>query len=212
MKFTIVILSALLCLQANAAAPRAEDKSDEALVAAAEQLIAETGAGDESMEKAALAAKSTSVAEANTDAKVGAKSVAELKESEIPVILTGKTTADEKGNSIWRMMASLAVIAVTAAIGIYVSKRYARKKDKGGQKARIELMHQLHLGPRKSIGLIRVAGETMLVGITEQNINMLKSVTLIDDELEHVAGKDFNGFLEDEFSIEDVRSALSPRA
>jgi flagellar protein FliO/FliZ len=198
MKFTIVILSALLCLQANAAAPRSEDKSDEALVAAAEQLIAEASAGDESMEKTALAAKSTSVAE--------------LKESEIPVILTGKTTADEKGNSIWRMMASLAVIAVTAAIGIYVSKRYARKKDKGGQKARIELMHQLHMGPRKSIGLIRVAGETMLVGITEQNINMLKSVTLIDDELEHVAGKDFNGFLEDEFSIEDVRSALSPRA
>lgn len=204
MKFTIVILSALLCLQTNAAASRSEEKSDEALMAAAEQLIAEADAGDDSMEKAALAVKSTPVAEA--------KAVTDLKESEIPVILTGKTTADEKGNSIWRMVASLAVIAVTAVIGIYVSRRYAHKKDKGGQKARIELMHQLHMGPRKSIGLIRVAGETMLVGITEQNINMLKAVTLIDDELEHVAGKDFNGFLEDEFSIEDVRSALSPRA
>jgi flagellar protein FliO/FliZ len=200
MKFTIVILSALLCFQANASAPRSEEKSDEALVAAAEQLIAEADAGNVTMEKAALAAKATVPA------------ATELKESEIPVVLTGKTRADEKGNSIWRMVASLAVIAVTAVIGIYLSKRYSRSKDKGGQKARIELMHQLHMGPRKSIGLIRVAGETILVGITDQNINMLKAVTLIDDELAHVAGKDFNGFLEDEFSIEDVRSALSPRA
>jgi flagellar protein FliO/FliZ len=205
MKFTIVILSALLCLNVYAA-PRTEDKekSDEALVAAAEQLIAESQAEE---------VKTEEKAEPAAEAKAEAKPEAELKESEIPVVMSAKKAEADKGNSIWRMVASLAIVAVTAAIGLFVSKRWARKKDKGGQKARIEMMHQLHLGPRKSIGLIRVAGETMLVGITDQNINMLKAVTLIDDELEHVMGKDFNGFLEDEFSIEDVRSALSsPRA
>jgi len=205
MKFTIVILTALFCLNATAASRT--DESDAALVAAAEQLIAEGNVESGAPERSATEVKSTS----SEPAVVEAKPETELKESEIPIVLSGKKSADDKGNSIWRMVAALGVVAVTAAVGIYVSKRYARKKDKGGQKARIELMHQLHLGPRKSIGLIRVAGETMLVGITDQNINMLKAVTLIDDELEHVMGKDFNGFLEDEFSIEDVRTALSPR-
>jgi hypothetical protein len=40
---------------------------------------------------------------------------------------------------------------------------------------------------------------------------MLKSVALIDDELENIAGKNFNNFLEEDFSIEDVRNALGPR-
>ncbi len=208
MKFTLIILSTLFCLNAHAA-PKSDEKSDEALVAAAEQLIAE--GKSEAMAEDGLATEVKSTSSGSDAVEASAKGV-ELKESEIPVILSGKKTADEKGNSIWRMVASLAVIAVTAAIGIFVSKRYAHKKDKGGKVARIELMHQLHLGPKKSIGLIRVAGETMLVGITDQNINMLKAVTLIDDELEHVVNKDFNGFLEDEFSIEDVRSALSPRS
>jgi flagellar protein FliO/FliZ len=206
MNFTIVILSALLCLNV-AAAPRTEDKekSDEALVAAAEQLIAESQAEEPKAEEP----KAEEAAAA--PAEVAAPK--ELKESEIPVVMSAKKAEADKGHSIWRMVASLAIVAVTAGVGLFVSKRWARKKDKGGQKARIEMMHQLHLGPRKSIGLIRVAGETMLVGITDQNINMIKAVTLIDDELEHVMGKDFNGFLEDEFSIEDVRSALSsPRA
>ena len=192
MKFTIVILSAVFCLNARAAE---EKSSDEALVAAAEQLIAEGQAEDKNQSEA------TPVVEA--------KKEAEPKESEIPVVMSSAKPEGAKDNGIWRLVASLGVVAVTAAIALFAAKRWGRKKDKGGQKARIELMHQLHMGPRKSIGLIRVAGETILVGITDQNINMLKAVTLIDEELEHIAHKDFNGFLEDEFSIEDVRTALT---
>jgi hypothetical protein len=59
--------------------------------------------------------------------------------------------------------------------------------------------------------LIRVAGEAILIGCTDQSVNMLKTVTLSDDELEGLLGKDFNGFLEDDFKIEDMRTALQPR-
>jgi len=187
MRFAIVILSALLCLQLNAETSK-DEKSDEALVAAAEKLIAE----------------------GRTESTVDAP-VRELSESEIPVVISAKKAGGEKGGNIWRVLASLGVIAVTAAVVLYASKRWTRGKDKGGQKARIEMMHQFHLGPRKSVALIRVSGEAMLIGVTDHNINMIKAVTLIDDELEHVMGKDFNNFLEDEFSIEDVRSALGPR-
>lgn len=193
MNFAVWIVALCFSLPAFGAST-ADEKSDEALVAAAEQLIAE---GD-----------SAKKVEPPAEPKV---EKAEPKESEIPIVMSEKKATEEKGGAIWRMVASLAVIAVTAAGVLFASKRWARRKDIGGAKARIEMMHQYHLGPRKSIGLIRVAGETLLIGITEQNINMLKPVTLIDDELEHIANKDFNNFLEDEFSIEDVRNALSPR-
>ncbi|NJL24581.1 MAG: flagellar biosynthetic protein FliO [Calothrix sp. SM1_5_4] len=136
---------------------------------------------------------------------------ADQPESQIPVVLTPKIAAKTETNTVWRLVASVALVAVVGGALFLASRRWARGKDKGGQKARIEILHQFHLGPRKSLALIRVAGETMLVGITDHNINMLKSIALIDDELEGVFKKDFNGFLEDEFSIEDVRSALGSR-
>lgn len=199
MKFTAVILSALLCLPLWA--EQNDEKSDEALVAAAEQLLAE-----------ADAEKNMSSASSNKTDLTELKSETELKESEIPVVISAKKEEKAESNMIWRVVASIGVLLIVSGVGILAVKRWRVQKDKGGTKARIEIMHQLHMGPKKSLALIRVSGETMLIGITDNNVNMLKSVTLIDDELEHVIGKDFNDFLEDEFSIEDVRSALNPRA
>ncbi len=203
MKFTIVILSAFLCLNARANDVSTDDKSIEAIEAAANQLIAEGGRIEE---KPQDAIKSEA---AGIDAKAAS---GELKESEIPISIETKKAEKTEGNLVYRMIASLGVVLVVAGAATFAAKKWRHNKDKGGQKARIEIMHQLHLGPKKSIGLIRVAGEALLVGITDQNITMLKTVTLIDDELEGIMGKNFNNFLEDEFSIEDVRSALGPRA
>jgi flagellar protein FliO/FliZ len=205
MKFTVVILSVLLCLPTWAAEITADEKSsDEAIEAAANQLIAEGGTID--------VKKSEEVkADSSTEVETKAASV-DLKESEIPVVVEDKKIEKSENNFVWRLGASLGILLIVAGVATYAGKKWRHKKNVGGQKARIEIMHQLHLGPKKSIGLIRVAGETFLVGITDQNINMLKSVTLIDDELENIVGKTFNNFLEDEFSIEDVRTALGPRA
>jgi len=190
MSFTIVILTGMLCLNAGAES-NIDGRSDDAIVAAAEQLIAESDAPPFA---------------AAVDVKK------ELKESEIPVLLEPKKATKSGSNMIWRLVASLGIIAAVAGIMIFASKKWGQKADRGGKTARIEIMHQHHLGPRRSIALIRVAGETMLLGITDQNVNMLKTITLIDEELEGAMNKDFNGFLEDEFSIEDVRNAINPRA
>jgi flagellar biosynthetic protein FliO len=203
MKFTLVILTALLCL--NAGAADISKESDEAIEAAANQLIAEGGRIEKSP-------ASASVSAAATEAAAGTVADA-VPESEIPLVSEVKKAEKSEGNLAWRMIASLGIVLVVAGCAAYAGKKYRRLKDKGGQKsARIEIMHQLHLGPKKSVGLIRVAGEAILIGITDQNINMLKSVALIDDELENVVGKNFNNFLEEDFSIEDVRNALAPRA
>jgi flagellar protein FliO/FliZ len=227
MKFTFVILAAALCLNAHAESS-IDQRSDDALIAAAEQLIAEgeqnAGKKTEQKAEAKADAKADAKAEDKADAKTEAstsEAIASMtghgsdetdtrKESEIPVVLTSTKESKANGNIIWRLVASLGVLVLVAGGLVVAGKRWTRQKDKGGNKARIEIMHQLHLGPKRSVALIRVSGETMLIGITDHNVSMIKAVTLIDDELENAVTQDFNGFLEDEFSIEDVRNALGP--
>lgn len=227
MRFTIVTLAALLCLNFNAAA---EDKtSDEAIMQAAEKLISESAEAKAKKTSSATDAKATEAktieakgsTATTTDVKSASTDTAtseatpvnamETNEAQIPVFLSGKSTDKSSGNVLWRLVASVALLTVVGGALFYATKKYSRTKDKGGNKARIEIMHQLHMGPRKSVALLRVSGETFLIGVTDHNINMLKSVTLIDDELENVMNKDFNNFLEDEFSMEDVRTALDSR-
>lgn len=218
MRFTIVTLAALLCLNINA---HADDKtSDEAIMLAAEKLIsegAELKAAKTSQAKSAdtpavTPAAVTDAASTDTAASEATPvNAMEVNESQIPVFLTGKSGDKSAGNMMWRLAASAALLIVIGGVLMFAAKKYGRQKDKGGNKARIEIMHQLHMGPRKSVALLRVSGETFLIGVTDHSINMLKTVTLIDDELENVMGRDFNNFLEDEFSVEDVRTALDSR-
>lgn len=192
MRNTLVILGILFAVKAAAQTIGTVDAntSDEALIQAAEKMIQEQP----------------------KEAKVIDRTPPAIPENQIPVAMkpVSETVVQAPTDTTWRLAASLALIAVVGGGFYFAARRWRRTPDKGGQTARIEMMHQFHIGPRRSIALIRVAGETLLVGITDHNISMLKSVALIDDELDGVIGKkpDFNNFLEDEFSIEDVRSAL----
>jgi flagellar protein FliO/FliZ len=232
MRLTVVTLGALLCLSARAAAAVNLDKaSDEAIMAAAEQLVSEGKSlkteevtSEPAEEKAANAAAAAAAsaptgpspteALANADAaaaKPAAPAPEAQKESEIPIFAKSDKVVKSESNLIWRLVASMGVLLMVAGGLIYTSRRYSRGKNKGGEKVRIEVLHQYHMGPRKSLALVRVAGEAVLIGCTDQSINMIKSVTLIDDELEGILGKDFNEFLEDDFKIEDMRSAIQSR-
>src|SRR5262249_20807967 len=130
-------------------------------------------------------------------------------ESEIPLQISAKKTDSGTSSTVWRLIASFGIIIVVAGVTIFTGRRWSRGKNTGGSKARIEILHQHHLGPTRSLALVRVSGEVLLVGITDHSINMLKPVTLIDDELENAMGAQFNNFLEDDFAIEDVRRAIS---
>jgi flagellar protein FliO/FliZ len=207
MRFTHVMAVALFCL--TTAVYAADDKnSDDALIQQAEKLIQE-GKSDAKIDAAAAVAAPT---EASSDQAIQAAATAQVekKESEIPVVMKAKSESAES-HVVWRLVASMAFLTVIGGVLVFVTRRWTRKKDKGGTKTRIEMLHQFHIGPRRSLALVRVAGEAILIGVTDQNINMLKTVTLIDDEMEEAFKSGFNNFLEDEFSVEDVRSALGAR-
>lgn len=221
MRFTTVILTAFFCLNAHAIPgdETASDPSDEALIEAAEKLVQEGTKHKDKKKKEVRTTASEKVTSEPAAEESGAEATTvstdtvstpttEQKESEIPVQLTSPGKSKNHSNVMWRLAASFAALAGVAGILYYVTRRWTKPKDKDGKGARIEMVHQFHMGPRRSLALVRVAGEAILVGVTDHNINMIKPVTLIDDELEGLMKKDFNNFLEDEFSIEDVRTAL----
>jgi flagellar biogenesis protein FliO len=205
----------LLCLSARAESAPTDKDSDEAIMAAAEKLVGEGKMlkTEEVKSEPASEAADASAAGKNAEATpaVTGQALEAKKESEIPVFTKSEKVAKSETSLVWRLIASMALLGVVGGSMIYATKRYTRKKNTGGEKVRIEMLHKFSLSPKNSLALVRVAGEVMLIGCTDHNINMIKSVTLIDDELEGLLGKDFNGFLEDDFKIEDMRSALQPR-
>jgi len=48
--------------------------------------------------------------------------------------------------------------------------------------------------------MVSVAGETMLLGVTDQNINFIKSISLIDDEYASDMPKNFKSEMEQELN------------
>lgn len=60
---------------------------------------------------------------------------------------------------------------------VYLVKKYpGKKKELAGQEERIRVVTSTFLGPKKSIALVEVAGEKIVVGITATHITMLTKV------------------------------------
>jgi flagellar biogenesis protein FliO len=189
----VISLSALLCLATVAAAEsvavddvlkKGTTVSEEQLDATAETLLAQ----QEADQKTAVA-------------KPAAAAAKTLSESQIPAFHEQKSVKASDSSAWMRLIGSgIFMILVTVVLFIAV-KKMGKRKNIIGKKAKIDIIHQHFLGPKKSIALVQVAGETILIGITDHNINMIKSVALIDDEVEGQP-QDFHGFLdEEEFTV-----------
>lgn len=84
----------------------------------------------------------------------------------------------------YKMMVAILLVVGLGAAAIYVSKKLVPRISKlPGKKVRV--CETTHLGPHKAIHLIRAGEKLLLVGSTNQNINMLADVTdsLADTDL-----------------------------
>ena len=79
-------------------------------------------------------------------------------------------------------------------LGYYFAKRYGRPGN--SKQTQIKVLTQHYLGPKKSLAIVRVAGESILIGVTDQNISMIKSLALLDDEIpENITNASFEATL-----------------
>ncbi len=106
-----------------------------------------------------------------------------LTEAEIPVLTKVPEKSKVGDSSLQRMVLSLAVILVVAGLLMWATRRWSKEKNPIGSQAKIQILTQFKMGPKRSLAIVHVAGESMLIGVTDHSINLIKSLSLIDDEL-----------------------------
>ncbi len=115
-----------------------------------------------------------------------------LSENQIPVLAAAKDPKKSEGSPLFRIIMTLAVAAITLGAAAYGLKRMAAKNAAKGQNTRIKVLTSHHLGPKKNLMIVQVAGETLLIGVTDQNISMLKTLSLLDEEIPEAGPQRFN--------------------
>ncbi len=122
---------------------------------------------------------------------------AKLPENEIPVLTGNKDVKKATGGGLSRVMTTLGVLAVLLGAAMFGIKRFSRRRENKNHNTRIKVLTQYALGPKKNLSIVQVAGETLLLGVTEHNISILKTLSLIDDEFPDEVPRNFNSTLDE---------------
>ena len=146
------------------------------------------------------------------------KDLAEKTEAEIPVQLEAPAKIADTSSHLGRAMAAVAIFSVLG-IGAFLYVRRNAKPNAKNQQTQIKVLTQHWLGPKKQLSIIRVAGETILIGITDSQISHIKTLSLVDEEIPEDVPANFNGAMkkfdvqesEDEFAISGLRDFVSKK-
>lgn len=121
---------------------------------------------------------------AGTEAQALAPAITKATpENEIPLKLEKTTNSQETTSQTGKLFLTLFVLVGMGGAGFYLARKYAFSNKINKSNMQIKVLTQHHLGAKKSLAIIRVAGESILIGVTDQNISMIKSLSLIDDEV-----------------------------
>jgi flagellar protein FliO/FliZ len=143
-------------------------------------------------------------------------------EEQQPVFKTEAAPAKEKtksASSIWsRILLSLAIAGLFGCGTYLFFRKYPLGKKQLARARMIQVLSQHHMGPRKSLAVVRVAGETVLIGVTENNITLLKSLALLDEDVPQRTTENFEATLdkkttadEEEFSMRGLRDLVGAK-
>lgn len=161
------------------------------------------------------------VAQENLNAKTNLES---KKESDIPLNIENghKVIANsEKSGQVFYVV----FVLLGFGIGFWILLRKLKTKNISRNRNEIKVLAQHYLGPKKSIAVIRVAGESILIGVSDHNINLIKTLALLDDELPEVKVDSFSKELSsrsennennehesiDEFSFSGIKDVVSTK-
>lgn len=169
-----------------------DEEGNEAI---ATKLVAGQPAKAEGVVEATVASTDLATAAANVEKK---PDVNKLPENQIPVLSNKTGKKEAVSNPIGRLLITVGVLAVLLGATVFGLKRYNASRNLGPRNAnKIRVLTQHPLGPKKSLAIIQVAGESILVGITDHNISMLKTLSLIDDEVPAEVPNRFDAALDD---------------
>lgn len=144
--------------------------------------------------------EATAMSEATTEVMASVAPVVEdqnsLSEEQIPlnVEMTKKSIDAATGST--RLFMTVFILLSIMGGTYYMVRRYKLSNNINKSNTRIKVLSQHYLGPKKSLAIIHVAGESMLIGVTDSNISMIKSLSLIDDEVPAELPQNFSDTLQ----------------
>jgi flagellar biosynthetic protein FliO len=80
------------------------------------------------------------------------------------------------------VLETVAALAVIAAAGWAVVRFGGGRLGARGKNRRMKLLERLVLEPRRSVHLVEVDGETLLIGTSERSVHLLKRISDQDAE------------------------------
>jgi flagellar protein FliO/FliZ len=160
----------------------------------------------------------------STTAPISVPVSKDTKETDIPVNLEAPKKAAGPETPIFKFILSFGIIGVMGCAAYFLLRKYKFKNDSRDQAMQIKVLTQHYLGPKKSLAIVRVAGESILIGVTDHNISMIKSLSLLDEDIPEETPKEFHSVFnrkttepsfaaeaesKDEFSISGIRDIVS---
>lgn len=148
-----------------------------------------------------------------------------LAEDQIPLAIETEKKSAEVNSPTTKALGSAAIVMILLATSYYYVRKYKTSNTINKSNMQIKVMTQHYLGPKKSLAIVHVAGESILIGITDTSISMIKSLSLIDDEvpaempktfsetMKKTAGTAANAVdeLDEEFSFSGVTDTVSKK-
>ena len=165
-------------------------------------------------------------------AKKVEKSLDDKSLAEEEILLSAAKTKTKKSSSmspVNKMIVAMAALLVIAKLFFVGVGKMNKNKGHAEIAKNITVLTQKPIGPKKNLMLIRVAGETILLGVTDHNINHIKTLSLMDDELPKYTEPKFKNQLEEKIEqtkitdeteevdgfavsrLDDVKKAVSQR-
>jgi flagellar biosynthetic protein FliO len=135
------------------------------------------------------------------DNEINKASEKSLDEENIP--LDHKVEKNKKSAAISPVNKMVMAIFALILIGGIVLMAVQKMNTKQGHSEiakNIKVLTQKSLGPKKNLMLIRVAGETILIGVTDHNINHIKTLSLMEDELPQYTEPKFQNQLKEKIN------------
>jgi len=128
-------------------------------------------------------------------------------EEQIPLKIHAKEAKAAAAPSIGRMVAGLGAVALVM-LSIFLLGRKVNRKRLGAQfnHDSITVVAQKYLGPKRNLTLVRVSGEYLLLGVTDANISLIKTLAVVDDEIPALTPNDFGA------AVKNMSENLSARA
>jgi flagellar protein FliO/FliZ len=134
-------------------------------------------------------------------------------EDKIPVQLEAPKKTAVEGSSSYKAIVGLAILGILAAGGYLLVGKYRRSQLVKNTAPEIKVLRQHYLGPKKSLAIIRVAGESILIGVTDNNINLIKSLSLLDEDVPEETPQNFAQVLQndEDFAISGIKDFVGER-